>query len=260
MTGEAYRGGSGSGRPASGTADTVNPVDVVVVMPTYNERDNIHQIVRAIIERPCEPRLLVVDDGSPDGTGEIVAKLAAELPERVSLLSRDAKDGLGRAYAAGFAHALAEFQPSAVVQMDADGSHDPADIDRLVAALDDADLALSSRYMPGGDVVGWSKHREWLSRAGNLYARAMLSTSLSDLTGGFKAWRSELLEKVHAETTESHGYGFQIEMTTRARALGARIVEVPIVFREREAGTSKMSARIAIEALRGVPAMRRIIR
>jgi dolichol-phosphate mannosyltransferase len=178
----------------------------------------------------------------------------------VSLLPRTEKDGLGRAYAAGFAHALRTFSPTCVVQMDADGSHDPVDIDRLVAALDNADLALSSRYMPGGDVVGWSKHREWLSRAGNLYARVMLSTALSDLTGGFKAWRSELLEKVHAETTESHGYGFQIEMTTRARALGARIVEVPIVFRERETGTSKMSARIAVEALRGVPAMRRILR
>lgn len=234
--------------------------DVVVVMPTYNERDNIGQIARAVIERPCRPRLLVVDDSSPDGTGDIVATLAGEHPDQISLLSRKGKDGLGRAYAAGFAHALAEFSPTAVVQMDADGSHDPADIDRLVAALDDADLALSSRYIPGGDVVGWSKHREWLSRAGNLYARVVLSTQLSDLTGGFKAWRSELLTKVHAETTESHGYGFQIEMTTRARALGARIVEVPITFREREAGTSKMSAQIAIEALRGVPAMRRILR
>jgi dolichol-phosphate mannosyltransferase len=235
-------------------------VDVVVVMPTYNERDNIESIARAVVERPCRPRLLIVDDNSPDGTGEIVKQLTAELAGRVTLLSREGKDGLGRAYAAGFAHALTEFGPDCVVQMDADGSHDPADIDRLVAALDDADLALSSRYMPGGDVVGWSKHREWLSRAGNLYTRLMLSTPLSDLTGGFKAWRSDLLAKVHAETTESHGYGFQIEMTTRARAVGARIVEVPIVFHEREAGTSKMTAQIAIEALKGVPAMRRIIR
>ncbi|HVX71085.1 MAG TPA: polyprenol monophosphomannose synthase [Mycobacteriales bacterium] len=235
-------------------------MDVVVVMPTYNERDNIEHIARAVVGRPCRPRLLVVDDGSPDGTAEIVKGLAEEMPGRISLLVRHAKEGLGRAYAAGFAHALSELKPTCVVQMDADGSHDPADIDRLVAALEDADLALSSRYMPGGDVVGWSKHREWLSRAGNLYARVVLATPLSDLTGGFKAWRSELLEKVHAETTESHGYGFQIEMTTRARALGARIVEVPIVFRERETGTSKMSAHIALEALRGVPAMRRILR
>jgi dolichol-phosphate mannosyltransferase len=229
-------------------------------MPTYNERDNIEHIARAVVGRPCRPRLLIVDDGSPDGTGEIVMRLAEEMPGRISLLARNGKDGLGRAYAAGFAHALSELNPTRVVQMDADGSHDPADIDRLVAALDDADLALSSRYMPGGDVVGWSKHREWLSRAGNLYARVVLGTPLTDLTGGFKAWRSELLEKLHAETTESHGYGFQIEMTTRARALGARIVEVPIVFRERETGTSKMSAHIALEALRGVPAMRRILR
>ena len=143
-------------------------------MPTYNERDNIESIVRALVARPCRPRVLVVDDSSPDGTAEIVTKLAEELPDRVSLLSRTAKDGLGRAYAAGFALALADFNPDAVVQMDADGSHDPADVDRLVAALDHADLALSSRYMPGGDVVGWSKHREWLSRAGNLYARTLL--------------------------------------------------------------------------------------
>jgi dolichol-phosphate mannosyltransferase len=234
--------------------------EVVVVMPTYNERDNIEPITRAIVGRPGKPRLLVVDDGSPDGTGEIVARLADEHPDQISLLSRTGKEGLGRAYAAGFAHALAEFSPDVVVQMDADGSHDPADIDRLVAALRDADLALSSRYIAGGDVVGWSKHREWLSRAGNLYARKILSTSLTDLTGGFKAWRAELLAKVHAETTESHGYGFQIEMTTRARALGARIVEVPIVFHERQVGASKMSASIAIEALRGVPAMRRILK
>ncbi|HVV75565.1 MAG TPA: polyprenol monophosphomannose synthase [Mycobacteriales bacterium] len=233
---------------------------VVVVMPTYNERDNIEQMARSILERPCRPRLLVVDDASPDGTGTIVSKLAAELPGRISLLERKGKDGLGRAYAAGFAMALADFDPDVVVQMDADGSHDPADIDRLVDALEHADLAIGSRYMSGGDIVGWSKHREVLSRAGNLYARAVLASSLRDLTGGFKAWRAELLRKLHAETTESHGYGFQIEMTTRARAAGATIVEIPIIFRERVAGSSKMSTRIAIEALRGVPAMRRILR
>jgi dolichol-phosphate mannosyltransferase len=260
MTREAYRGACRSFLFASGLADTVGYVRVIVVVPTYNERDNIERMVRSIIERPCQPCLLVVDDGSPDGTGEIVAKLAEELPGRISLLRRAAKDGLGRAYAAGFAFALAELGPAAIVQMDADGSHDPADIDRLVAALDRADLVIGSRYMTGGDVVGWSKHREALSRAGNLYARTLLSTRLSDLTGGFKAWRAELLAKLHAETTESHGYGFQIEMTPRARAAGATIVEVPIVFRERVAGSSKMSGRIALEALRGVPAMRRILR
>jgi dolichol-phosphate mannosyltransferase len=234
--------------------------DVVVVMPTYNERDNIEKIARAVVERPCRPRLLVVDDGSPDGTAEIVTKLSEELPDQVSLLVREAKAGLGKAYAAGFAVALADFSPDVVVQMDADGSHDPADIDRLVAALEQADLAIGSRYMPGGEVVGWSKHREILSRGGNLYARVVLSTSLRDLTGGFKAWRADLLRKVDAGTTASSGYGFQIEMTTRARAAGATIVEVPIVFRERVAGASKMSTHIALEALRGVPAMRRLLR
>ncbi|HWC34989.1 MAG TPA: polyprenol monophosphomannose synthase [Mycobacteriales bacterium] len=231
---------------------------VVVVLPTYNERENIERIARAILERPCHPHLLVVDDGSPDGTAEIVRTLAAELPGRVTLLVRTGKAGLGPAYAAGFAAALADLSPDVVVQMDADGSHDPADIDRLVAAVENTDLAIGSRYMAGGDIIGWSKHREVLSRAGNLYARVVLGSPLRDLTGGFKAWRADLLAKVDAATTATHGYGFQIEMTTRARAMGATIVEIPIVFRERVAGSSKMSTRIAMEALRGVPAMRRI--
>ncbi len=226
-------------------------------MPTYNERDNIERIARAVVERPCRPRLLVVDDGSPDGTGEIVAKLHADMPERVSLLAREAKSGLGRAYAAGFAVALADFRPTAVVQMDADGSHDPADIDRLLGELDDADLALGSRYISGGEIEGWSRGRELLSRGGNLYTRVILGSPFRDLTGGFKAWRAELLGTLDAATTASDGYAFQIEMTMRAQAAGARIVEVPITFRERVAGASKMSGKIAIEALRGVPAMRR---
>lgn len=230
---------------------------MVVVMPTYNERDNIERLARSVLEQPCQPHLLVVDDGSPDGTAEIVTLLAAEHPGRLSLLSREAKTGLGRAYAAGFAVALADHAPDAVVQMDADGSHDPADIDRLVDELAGADLVIGSRYIPDGDVIGWSKHRELLSRAGNAYARMVLGSPFRDLTGGFKAWRGELLAKLDAATTASDGYAFQIEMTMRAEAIGARIVEVPIVFRERVAGTSKMSGRIAFEALRGVPAMRR---
>jgi dolichol-phosphate mannosyltransferase len=230
---------------------------VVVVMPTYNERENIEQIARAVVARPCLPRLLVVDDGSPDATAEIVAKLAAEMPDQVSLLVREGKTGLGRAYAAGFAVALADFKPAVVVQMDADGSHDPADIDRLVAALDEADLVIGSRYIRGGRTVGWSRGRELLSRGGNLYTRVILGTPLRDLTGGFRAWSAELLGKLDAATTASDGYAFQIEMMARARAAGARIVELPITFRERVAGTSKMSTKIAIEALRGVPAMRR---
>lgn len=230
---------------------------VVVVMPTYNERDNIERMARAVTERPSRPRLLVVDDGSPDGTADIVTKLGEELPDQISLLVRDGKSGLGRAYAAGFAVALSDFNPGVVVQMDADGSHDPADIDRLVDALDGADLALGSRYIPGGGIEGWSRGREVLSRGGNVYARIVLGSRLRDLTGGFKAWRSDLLRKMDPATTTSDGYAFQIEMTMRAKAAGAHIVEVPIVFHERVAGTSKMSSKIAIEALRGVPAMRR---
>ncbi|MGN6473868.1 MAG: polyprenol monophosphomannose synthase [Mycobacteriales bacterium] len=231
-------------------------MSVVVVMPTYNERDNIERMTRAVVERPCRPRLLVVDDGSPDGTGEIVTKLSEEMPDQVSLLVRDAKTGLGRAYAAGFAVALADFNPNAVVQMDADGSHDPADIDRLVAGLDQAGLVIGSRYIAGGEIEGWSARREALSRAGNLYTRLILGSPFRDLTGGFKAWRADLLSKLDAATTASDGYAFQIEMTMRAQAAGAKIIEIPITFRERVAGASKMSSKIAIEALRGVPAMR----
>jgi dolichol-phosphate mannosyltransferase len=141
--------------------------------------------------------------------------------------------------------------------MDADGSHLPVDIDRLVAALDESDLVLGSRYVDGGAVVGWSMHRQVISRAGNAYARAVLRSPLRDLTGGFKAWRADLLSRLDAATTASDGYAFQIEMTMRARAEGARIAEIPIVFHDRVAGSSKMSTRIAVEALRGVPAMRR---
>jgi dolichol-phosphate mannosyltransferase len=232
-------------------------MSVVVVMPTYNERDNIETIACNVLARPCTPHLLVVDDSSPDGTGELVEKLQAEHSERISLLTRANKSGLGRAYAAGFGHALRELDPTIVVQMDADGSHLPVDIDRLVEAIADADLAIGSRYVTGGAVSGWSTHRQALSRAGNIYARAVLGSPIRDLTGGFKAWRAELLGRLDAATTASDGYAFQIEMTTRARSAGARVVEVPIVFHERVAGSSKMSTRIAVEALRGVPAMRR---
>ena len=232
-------------------------MSVVVVLPTYNERENVDRVARAILARPSEPRLLVVDDGSPDGTAGIVTHLGREFPGRVTLLARTGKSGLGRAYAAGFEAALGREAADVVVQMDADGSHDPADIDRLIAALDAADVALGSRYVPGGSVSGWSRHRELISRGGNRYARLLLGTGLRDLTGGFKAWRAECLAKLDAASTASDGYAFQIEMTMRAVRCGARVVEVPIVFHERVAGTSKMSTRIAVEALLGVPGMRR---
>ena len=230
---------------------------VVVVVPTYNERDNVERTIAALLERPVEPDVLVVDDNSPDGTADVVRTLVDKEPDRVGLLVRPGKQGLGPAYAAGFDAVLAADRHDIVVQMDVDGSHDPADVDRLVAALADADLALGSRYVAGGAVSGWTRGREWLSRGGNVYARTLLRSSVHDLTGGFKAWRADLLRTVGASTTASDGYGFQIEMTARAAQAGARIVEVPIVFRDRVAGQSKMSGRIALEALLGVPRMRR---
>jgi dolichol-phosphate mannosyltransferase len=234
-------------------------VSVVVVLPTYNERENVERTVAAVLACRSQPDVVVVDDSSPDGTGELVRELVAAEPDRVELFERPAKEGLGRAYAAGFEHVLLG-DHDIVVQMDVDGSHDAADVDRLVAALDDADLALGSRYVPGGDVSGWTKGREWLSRGGNTYARVLLGSPLRDLTGGFKAWRAELLREVDAAGTASDGYAFQIEMTMRAVRRGARVVEVPIVFRDREVGQSKMSGRIALEALLGVPGMRRSLR
>jgi dolichol-phosphate mannosyltransferase len=231
-------------------------VSVVVVLPTYNERENVERTVAAVLACRSHPDVVVVDDSSPDGTGELVRRLAAAEPERVELFERPVKEGLGRAYAAGFEHVL-RTDHDIVVQMDVDGSHDAADVDRLVAALDNADLALGSRYVPGGDVSGWTKGREWLSRGGNTYARLLLGSSLRDLTGGFKAWRADLLRTVDSASTASDGYAFQIEMTMRAVRRGARVVEVPIVFRDREVGQSKMSGRIALEALLGVPGMRR---
>lgn len=235
-------------------------MSVVVVLPTYNERENVTRHVRAVLACGCQPHVLVVDDSSPDGTGDLVKELAAEFPGRVELLVRPAKQGLARAYADGFAAVLAEGGYDVVVQMDVDGSHDPADVDRLAAALAEADLVLGSRYVPGGDVSGWTRGREWLSRGGNTYARLLLGSRIRDLTGGFKAWRPGWLAKVDPATSSSAGYGFQIEMTMRAERAGARIVELPIVFRDRALGESKMSGRIALEAFLGVPRLRRELR
>jgi dolichol-phosphate mannosyltransferase len=229
----------------------------VVVIPTYDERLTVEHHVRAVLDRPSTPDVLVVDDSSPDGTADVVRALMREFGDRVGLLSRPAKRGLARAYADGFAHVLRRPDCDRVVQMDVDGSHDPADVDRLLAALDNADLALGSRYVPGGDVSGWTRSRELISRGGNAYARLLLGSPIRDLTGGFKAWRADLLRRLDASTTRNDGYAFQIEMTIRAARAGARIVELPIVFRDRELGESKMSGRIALEAILRVPTMRR---
>lgn len=235
-------------------------MSAVVVLPTYNERENIERIAAAILARPVGAHLLVVDDGSPDGTADLVRKLVAEHPDRIELMERSGKEGLGRAYVAAYLRVLAAGQHDVVVQMDADFSHDPADIDRLLAALESADLVIGSRYCSGGGVSGWSKHRELLSRGGNVYARLLLGSPLRDLTGGFRAWRTELLAKIDPAKIAADGYAFQIEMAARATEAGARVVEIPITFHERAAGVSKMSGRIAVEAFLGVPALRRQVR
>jgi dolichol-phosphate mannosyltransferase len=201
-----------------------------------------------------EPRILIVDDGSPDGTGDIADRLAEELPE-VEVLHRAAKEGLGRAYLAGFERALGS-GADLVLEMDSDFSHDPRDLPRLIAASEEADLVLGSRYVPGGGVTDWGLFRRMLSRGGSWYARVVLGVPVRDLTGGFKCFRRETLEGIDYRDTHADGYGFQIEITYRAVKAGFRVKEVPIVFRDRTEGTSKMSPRIAIEAVWKVPALR----
>jgi dolichol-phosphate mannosyltransferase len=229
-----------------------------LVLPTYNEAENLERIVRAALPQlesaSDDAHILVVDDGSPDGTGEIADRLAAELPG-VEVLHRTAKEGLGRAYLAGFERVLAS-GAELVLEMDADFSHDPADLPRLIEAASDADLVLGSRYVPGGGVTDWGLMRRLLSRGGSWYARRVLGVPVRDLTGGFKCFRRATLEGIDYRNTHADGYGFQIEITYRAIKAGFRVQEVPIVFRDRKEGTSKMSPRIAIEAVWKVPALR----
>jgi dolichol-phosphate mannosyltransferase len=222
---------------------------VWVVLPTYNERENLEGISGAILAALPEAQLLIVDDASPDGTGILADTLAAREP-RVQVLHRPGKEGLGAAYRHAFRWALGQPGVRAVVQMDADFSHDPADLPRLLTPLmHDADLVLGTRYMAGGGAVGWPLHRQLISRAGTLFARTVLLLPYRDLTGGFKAWRRELLEAVRLRDASASGYGFQIEMTWWSHRRGARLVQVPIVFRERVAGRSKMTGSIVREAL-----------
>ncbi len=220
-----------------------------ITLPTYNEAENLEPIAAAILAALPAATLLVVDDGSPDGTGQIADRLAAA-DARVRVLHRAAKAGLGRAYLAGFRVAL-DGGATAVLQMDADWSHDPASLPGLLAPLADgsADLVIGSRYAPGGRVVDWGLARRVVSRGGSLFARLVLGLPASDLTGGFKAWRAESLAAIDFEGVHAGGYVFQIEMTYRASRQGARIREVPITFRDRRVGQSKMSRRIVIEAL-----------
>jgi dolichol-phosphate mannosyltransferase len=228
---------------------------VWLVLPTYNEAANLEAIVSAVRERlPAERRVLVVDDASPDGTGEIADGLA-QAHDDVEVLHRRAKRGLGPAYVAGFQAALAG-GAGLVVQMDSDFSHDPADLPRLLAAAEDADLVLGSRYVPGGGVEEWGGIRRAISRAGSAYARAVLGAGIHDLTGGFKVFRRAVLEAIDLASLAATGYAFQVETTYRALRHGFRVAEVPIVFRDRRVGESKMSKRIIAEAAWRVPLMR----
>jgi dolichol-phosphate mannosyltransferase len=234
--------------------------DPWLILPTYNEAENIEAIVLAagdVLARAAPEgfRVLVVDDGSPDGTGSIAERLAAE-HDWAAVLHRREKGGIGPAYLAGFRHALDQ-GAGFVMEMDSDFSHDPADLARLLAAIHDgADLALGSRYVPGGGVSDWSPLRRFISKGGSTYARWVLGLRVRDLTGGFKCFRREVLEAIRFDSVRSQGYAFQVELTYRAVRAGFRIVEVPIVFRDRQRGQSKMSWRIAAEAIWLVPALR----
>lgn len=231
-----------------------------LILPTYNEAENVEAIVAAsgeVLQRaaPAGFRVLVVDDGSPDGTGAIADRLAAE-HDWVRVLHRTEKNGIGPAYLAGFRHAL-DHGAGYVMEMDSDFSHDPADLARLLEAVrGGADLALGSRYVPGGGVVDWSLLRRLVSEGGSTYARWVLGLHVRDLTGGFKCFKREVLEVIHFDSVRSQGYAFQVELTYRATRAGFRVVEVPIVFKDRELGQSKMSWRIAAEAMWLVPLLR----
>jgi dolichol-phosphate mannosyltransferase len=229
----------------------------LVVLPTYNERATIRQVIERTLEATARPGpsgaplppvdVIVVDDGSPDGTADVVRELAGT-DGRVRLLERNRKEGLAAAYAAGFRVALEE-RYDVVVEMDADLSHQPEELPRLLEGILGHDLAIGSRYVPGGSVTNWGRTRRWLSRGGNAYTRAMLGIPIRDATSGYRAFRRELLEDLLGSGIHSDGYGFQIELAYRAWQRGALVGEVPITFREREHGHSKISRRIVVEAL-----------
>ena len=226
-----------------------------VVVPTFNEVETIDPLVRAVLERlPGDRGVLIVDDASPDGTGGVADQLAREL-EEVEVLHRPAKRGIGPAYLAGFADVLAR-GAARIVQMDADFSHHPDDLAPLLEASEDADLAIGSRYVPGGRIFDWGAARRAISRWGSAYARTVLGLDVRDMTSGFKCWRRRALEGIELASVGSQGYAFQVEMTYRAVRSGFVVVEVPITFRERRLGESKMTGSIVAEAAVKVPALR----
>jgi dolichol-phosphate mannosyltransferase len=229
--------------------------DAWVILPTYNEAENLERIVNAVLQQLGDSgRVLVVDDNSPDGTGAIADRLA-DSNEPVSVLHRPRKEGLGPAYLAGF-HVALDAGAQRIVEMDADFSHDPAYLPKLIGAAEHYDLVIGSRYVPGGGVTEWGPVRRFISRGGSSYARVALGLPIRDLTGGFKCFRREVLETINLDTIQARGYAFQVETTYRAIRAGFRVVEIPIVFRDRADGTSKMTRSIVAEAMWRVPAMR----
>lgn len=220
---------------------------VLVIIPTYDERENLPLILERLFAAVPTAHVLVADDGSPDGTGEVADEWAAR-DERVTVLHRTEKAGLGAAYIAGFGWGL-DHGYDVLVEMDADGSHPPEQLPRLLDALQHADLVLGSRYVPGGKVVNWPKHREWLSRGGNLYSRLALGVRINDITGGYRAYRATVLKALALDEVASTGYCFQVDLAWRTVRAGYRVAEVPITFTERQIGTSKMSGNIVREAL-----------
>jgi dolichol-phosphate mannosyltransferase len=224
------------------------PVDkVLVIIPTYNERENLPLILDRLLDAVPRADVLVVDDASPDGTGAIADERASH-DSRINVLHRTAKAGLGAAYVAGFGWGLQRGY-DALVEMDADGSHDPAELPNLLGRLDQADLVLGSRWVSGGSVVDWPRGRELLSRGGNLYVRLALRIPLRDATGGFRAYRRKVLESIELDTVASQGYCFQVDLVWRALQAGFDVDEVPIRFVERQVGASKMSRSVVTEAL-----------
>jgi dolichol-phosphate mannosyltransferase len=231
----------------------VPPPRAVVCLPTYNERENLEPMLRSLRDKGV--RVLVIDDGSPDGTGELADRLAAEL-DYVDVLHRKRKEGLGPAYLAGFKHALAG-GALLVLEMDCDFSHDPNDVPRLIEAVENgADVALGSRYTQGGGVRNWGLTRRIISAGGSFYARVILGVDVRDLTGGFKCYRRQVLEAIDLDAVRSKGYAFQIETTYRALRKGFKVVEVPITFADRVVGGSKMSRAIVVEAVWKVPLLK----